>query len=728
MPKKSDGFVFTLLFFLSGMTATVLEVNYGIFEETFYPVFSSPVEWIFFVIMLLALIVSNLLLRAGNHTRLCRFFNSVTIVISTAFSLFLLPVLWLLLLSVFAYGLGLLALIPYFVLALSTRQRFLIEDQTKPRVGIPILLGLLFFAVLIRTQLVLLPAETVMNNASPSIKNAYIRIVETVADRKVFRRECYEYDTFLSRIIPDRKRETNHELYYFVYGAQPGTATLDDGIWRERWNFDADDSIQSEWIGATCPGLHLESSAFDISADTARRVFQYRWEIVFTNESSVYKEAKAFIELPPFAVISGVILRVGEREFTAGEDHLEWWEEPSKLPKGTVTNQVIAETVGQDMIFLRVPSIAPDQSVEVELKLTGVYADRLYILLPRIQEMNFTVPDMLDHEITFSCTDEYDLYANGESIFNLTDDTNFSVTGELFSADDFRFVCQAEPPVYISEIEDLLEYDFAHISRMNTRPVLVIDGSYEVLSALKGLDWDKSAFQAAFIALPDGYYRWKPGRSLNLFIGWKRGFSAVDPTEALVAAFETADGINPTVVYLHGTRQVDFTSLFAHDAGCDDVRLVTYQIGDGVSPLYYHAEYMKHYHRCYALGDIETDVDRVTDIARMYFPDFVSIVEDGLYLGARMESGVMMVAHDDFIRSNPFRLYLYSTALSEWFDDGGIGKTNARLLRNNPLVTPFTPLSAVSYRRVTEPDIPDREAEIPTIPQLPERESFLIWR
>jgi hypothetical protein len=252
-----------------------------------------------------------------------------------------------------------------------------------------------------------------------------LRLMRSLGDRDLLLRYCYDnsrrsggllgvlveggikltIDGFLDDRSAGLTPLAARELYYRVTGA-PFTE-VEPPYRRGSWEFVND----VEWdrdqggtvIGGRVRGLSLRSSRIDGSMDADDAVAYVEWITEFSNTSTVPREARMTLALPPGAVVSRATLWVNgeEREavFASRAAARAAYESVVRARR----DPLLVTTNGADQVFVQMFPVAPGASAKLRIGITAPLElgndGSATLALPAIVDRNFSVDGTLHHSV-----------------------------------------------------------------------------------------------------------------------------------------------------------------------------------------------------------------------------------------------------------------------------------------------------------------------------------------
>ena len=350
-----------------------------------------------------------------NSLKLAGFANAAAIVISLFYSFIYLPMLPFAALTLLV-ALGVLPLAPFFALtaALIMRKQLRRIAATAPNKSFPLTtkgfltslgVGIAIIGVVELPAILTRHGLQMAGSASPQTRSEGIRFLRSYGNRDYLLQRCYDYRGHSLFVLgdwlsPDNpvKADEARDIYYRVTGepfdASPPPLRVNGKTIRQ------DDF---EYRSGTLKGLSLSSSNLDGTIDADGGVGHLNWSLNFDNHSDSDKEARAEIQLPPGAVVTGVIQWIGgvetETQFTGRSDF---------LPAGETFNErqprVVVTTAGRDRVLVQsYPVPAFREGIKIRLSITTPLVlqtkDQARLILPHFNSRNFHIPGDLKHWI-----------------------------------------------------------------------------------------------------------------------------------------------------------------------------------------------------------------------------------------------------------------------------------------------------------------------------------------
>lgn len=394
-------------------------------------IFFDPIPTTWHVLLVIFVPLAQLhcwfAIRRGTPGRLrwAGFINAIAIGISIFYSIVYLPILPLAFLTVMI-GLGFLPLAPYFslVAALLMRlnlNRIAATSASKPfsikKRGLLVGLGV----TLVVLGVIQLPATLTRIglrkavSASPQVRAEGIRFLRTYGNKDALLRSCYNNSGIATDLIGFAYLMGNpveptaaQQIYYRVTGE-----TFDNSIPPERIggrlvpqdSVDFDRDQGGSRIHGKLKGLSLANSKLEASVDADGGVGYMEWTLVFRNDSSDQREARAEVQLPPGGVVSRLTLWVnGEPREAAFAGRGKVTQAYRQVAIRERRDPVLVTTAGRDRILVQCFPVPPNGGemrirFGITLPLPLEELSRAQLLLPYFADRNFRIADDVYHAV-----------------------------------------------------------------------------------------------------------------------------------------------------------------------------------------------------------------------------------------------------------------------------------------------------------------------------------------
>jgi hypothetical protein len=427
-----------------------------------------------------------------RHHRWAPWINAIAIGVAGVYSVMFLPSLPLSTVGILFYGLGLLPWAPVTALISALRLRVHLERYAHAQ-PMPfsswkgILIGIALLAVIdvpatitrIGVHMAISPVE--------SRQARGLHLLRVFGSEDTLLRMCYVRSAqstdligaFLDVSVPITS-DAARDLYYRTTGRAFNSVPppVDTRRGRGRsfrwWPFDFDQGTGN--VGERVEDLWLASSRLDGSVDAVAALGYLEWTMVFRNASSLQREARAQIALPPGAVVSRVTLWIDGEEREAA---FAGRRETTAAYRAVVSQRrdpVLVTSAGPDRISLQLFPVQPRGEMKLRIGMTIPLALRDIhsgvLRLPYFHERNFDVRDSLRHSVWIESKSKLSGMVRAE----VKDEDLSSSTGAVVATRgnvNVAWSPDSRDPAYI--VRQLI-LDDAPVVRPK-RVVLVVDGS-----------------------------------------------------------------------------------------------------------------------------------------------------------------------------------------------------------------------------------------------------------
>ena len=399
-----------------------VEATTHICAETFFDPIPSMWHLLLVIFVPLAQLHVWFVVRRGATIRpvLTGLVNAVAIGISLFYSVVYLPILPLAALTLL-FVIGILPLAPLLSLVASLVMRVQLKQIASTtqqnsfafrKAGL--FTGLAITAVSIGAME--LPASLTRYGlklaASPhaETRSKGIQFLRTFGNREYLLRTCYGRSGWATDLVgslfsvqdPVTPGEAQ-QIYYRVTGdtfdsfAPPrrvgGSLIADEA--------DFDNNQGGTVVAGKVKGLSLFSSKLDGSVDANGGVGYMQWTLVFRNESTAQREARAEVQLPPGAVVSRLTLWVNgeprEAAFAGKGQVRQAYQQVVQQRR----DPVLVTTAGRDRILVQCFPVPSNGEMKVRLGITMPLvledAYNVRLLFPHFLDRNFNIPNDLKH-------------------------------------------------------------------------------------------------------------------------------------------------------------------------------------------------------------------------------------------------------------------------------------------------------------------------------------------
>ena len=482
--------VWTQLSPLSGLMLTIFGVVLPtisiLFELWFHlcaRTFFDPIPTWWHVLLVSSVPVANALILYRTKTKRFRLapfltaLNMATMIIACyytiAFFVLLLPGM----VTVFYFGFGLLPMGPLFAFIVTLYCRRFLSYPPLTRRYRWSLAGLLSAAALLGAlELSVIVSRIglqLADSKQPAVSQTGIELLRTLGSERTMLQACYERPrniTNLAALLLSNGKAINQqkarEVFYRVTGkpfnsVRPPRLYFTNGRWEalDNMTWDFDEGLGGTAVAGRVSGLWLNSSRLDGHIFKRAHLGYLEWTFQFDNQSSLQREARARILLPPGGIVSRLTLWVNgeEREaaFAGRQQTREAYQEVAVRQR---KDPVLVTTSGPDQILMQCFPIPPDggtMKVRIGITTPLVMNSPLQgrLKLPRIIERNFNLTAELKHSLWLQS--QSSLSSDLSTLHSSVGDENEARLigqiddSELLSADATVEVLSPEPSVRV---------------------------------------------------------------------------------------------------------------------------------------------------------------------------------------------------------------------------------------------------------------------------------------
>ncbi len=391
-------------------------------------IFFDPTPTVAHIALLACIPIANLaalmICLRSNFTlaKPVTFLLGTSIGTTVVYSLIFLPVAPFSVMGIVAFGLGLCGLSPFLALAASIvcgrRLKALSHANEKAHRG-TLWAGILVAVVILGAHIVSTAVTNVGMGMAQSSDEATaargVRMIRRFGSEAVLLRACYDlpvnywaYDALEWRGWDTSRREQARTTYYRVAGRQfnsmPPPRLI--GFRSEMTSdFQFDPDVGGTAVNSRVTDLSLESSRIDAVVDPDALTAYTEWTMTFRNNSSVQREARAEIALPPGGVVSRLTLWVhGEEREAAFAGRGKVREAYQQVAVVQSRDPVLVTTCGPDRVLMQCfPVSEGGGTMKVRVGITSPLVpedlSKAHYVLPRFAERNFGVPDGVKHAV-----------------------------------------------------------------------------------------------------------------------------------------------------------------------------------------------------------------------------------------------------------------------------------------------------------------------------------------
>lgn len=716
-----------------GFLAPSYELTSRMCTAMFFDPLPSVLHALIFYLLPISMLVTMVILSRPFtllSSRIAKVCIVYSFVVSIAYSIWFLPISWISVFGILALGLGILGLTPYLlligvILIYKTWRDWVpyeVDEVHKNRVGPSLLLVLPILIVLWWHPIVISVGEAQLESDSPDGQYTGLAVLRNFTSEQELRRHSFNINNrMLGTLVHDEN--VIREAYYYIYGTRPGISARGSGIMgSQRWEFDRDRGSMN--IGKRQDGLSLKESALDAAVE-ARDGYAYtEWTLVFENSNVVAKEARAAVQLPANSVVSKASLWVDGEERDAAFGSTAKVRSAYRSVVRRRMDPLLVTMIGPDQVMVQCFPVPANGTMKIRLGITSPLRGGRMLGLPRLLETNYSVAENLQHAVWV----EGDVRTQAIVAGRRSDGSAAGITmsNEELSRIDTYFEFDVEPPDEYSWSGGSLTLQSVPETEATNPPVLLIDGREDVLDLLREANWSGSDFSGALVAHPFGFSVWDKTMSLDEFLLRVREDGGVNPSPALHEAVRRAISYDASVVWLHGSLPADVRDELALEQlmrrAEHPVQITTLAVSGEVNSLISDLGSMRWFTPYEPTGDLLRDIRGAIARATKH----CVYTEDQVPLGGRVNSGMAFTLKDDVEVTHPYRLYLYSQVMQEWYVSGAVDEElTARALETH-LVTP------VSGAVVLEDDSQyaranlDPSVGVENVPKIPEPEFYVL--
>ncbi len=420
------------------LAAIVVELSSRMCSDIFF----DPLPTIGHVILYALIAVANLAVVIAAFSRrqypplLLGLLNGVAIGVSVFYTILFLPITPISAMAIIVFGLGFLGLSPALAAICSIACRFYLRRMVLAR-GAKKARGLLWGILIAFVALLGMEAPSAvtrigLNMAASSNKDTSdngIRMLRSIGSDEVMLQACYERPgqatdiiSFALAISDPISPQQARTIYYRVTGQAFNSVEPPSITGRGRYNAWDDFNPNFEELGGTTVGgqtrnLELTSSRLDGSIDADAALAYVEWTMIFRNNSSRQREARAQIALPPGAVVSRLTLWVDGQEREAAFAARRKVREAYQAVVRQRRDPVLVTTCGPDRVLMQCFPVPPNGGqMKIRLGITAplnVSEPGSGVLrIPHFMERNFQIPDNTKHMAWFEASSPFAVEGN----------------------------------------------------------------------------------------------------------------------------------------------------------------------------------------------------------------------------------------------------------------------------------------------------------------------------
>jgi hypothetical protein len=344
--------------------------------------------------------------------------------VSLFYTLLFLPLTIPGILAIWVFGLGLLPLSPVLALLcgiiLRGHLRRLGGDPTpKPLPGLwgGLALGFLGLAAAELPVWITRLGLQMAASAEPATQQRGLRWLRRWGHEEIMRRECYGRTRTAEnmdlvgwllvgeRIWPEHARAVYYRVTGRAFNSLPApNVRTGRSRWMalDEWTWDNDQG--GEAVGGRLKGLRLHHSRLDAAVDLGGLLSYTEWTLEFKNDSSVQREARMQLLLPPGGVVARLTLWVnGEEREAAFAGRSQVRAAYEKIAIQRRRDPVLVTTCGPDRVLVQCFPVPPQGGLmRIRLGITAPTAledDQAVYVWPCFLERNFTITEQCRHSV-----------------------------------------------------------------------------------------------------------------------------------------------------------------------------------------------------------------------------------------------------------------------------------------------------------------------------------------
>jgi hypothetical protein len=451
--------------------------------------------------------------------------NAFAIGVATVYALLFLPATPFALIGILVYGLGFVPLAPLLSLicAIVLRGRLRragTEVPPLPGLWRGLALGAATLALLTLPLIITKVGLQMAASDSPAESSSGVRWLRNWGQNEELLRACYGRSGRSGSLYSWGKvinPETARAIYYRVNG-HPFNSVPPPKLYagRLRWNlveqeFTWDEDQGGDAVAGRVRGLSLAASRQDAVLYPDAALAYIEWTLDFQNDSSLQREARAQLLLPPDAVVSRLTLWIDDEERDAAFGGRSQVKTAYKEVVQRRRDPVLVTTSGPDRVLMQCFPVPPGGGhmklrVGITAPLVLTTADTGYLRWPCFAERNFTIASQLQHSLWAESSQPIETAA-GKLHAEQGKPNVYALRGQLRD-DDLSAPLnsiRARRPADITSAwtKDTREPDHSIIrQQIVAPPVTTPDRVILVLDNTKGMEASYPAVSAALAQLP----------------------------------------------------------------------------------------------------------------------------------------------------------------------------------------------------------------------------------
>jgi hypothetical protein len=615
------GTVMIVLFgILLPAVALCIEFGTGMCAEAFFDPIPTPWH-----ILLVAFVpLANLLALVGSGCNWMKgrapllWANGIAMGISAVYVMVFLPITPMAVLAIIFMGMGLLPLAPFSSLlcAIALRRRILNMSEINPaakEIGpthsgwsspasllVGGLLGILLVLMTEVTSAVTLIGAKMTQSDSQAQRTRGINILRRFGNKDEMLRMCYRGDgagmgdfgfragksrSMIGFLFPAIPRIDAQKLFFRVTGkafnSLPPPRGVNPGV-RDEFDFDPD--LGGQTVAGIRKGLSLSGSSIDVQLQRDAAISYTEWTLIFRNEHSQQREARAQIIISPGGVVSRVSLWVNgepcEAAFAGSSLVREAYQ---KVAVQQRRDPLLVTWAGPDRVMIQCFPVPPHGEMKIRLGITaplGLPGDDTAVLrLPCFAERNFSITDQKVHSLWIESDCPYNDALN-QLNYEKADNAKHVLRGTLsdneISAADAKITVSS--PVDAAEIwtpdqKDAKKYI---LQKQVAKPIPIKRQIFLVVDGSAGMAEQYDAVAESLIGLPENTelhvlvasdevidltsaatdHSAKGAKMIAERLHTMAGAGGCDNLPALLQALEGSIGGDKTIIWIHAAQPV----------------------------------------------------------------------------------------------------------------------------------------------------------------------------
>jgi hypothetical protein len=322
--------------------------------------------------------------------------------------------------------------------------------------------------------------------------------------------------------------------------------------------------------------LALSSSRIDGSVDAQAALAYLEWTLEFRNDSADAQEARVQVALPPGAVVSRLTLWIDGREREAAFGTRAQTRGAYETVVRQRRDPVLVTTAGRDRVLLQCFPVPAGGTMKTRVGITAPLGLRSLgegrLVLPRLVERNFQVPEELRHSVWVEATGAVTgaglvstVRDGGASLWGaLSDRELLAETATLAIARDAGRTETWTVDAHEAEHPAIVRQRFATRERAAAHVVVVVDGSVaarkDAPAIARALTQAAPGTVVSVLLAGDDVLRFNDpaGRGGSWGAQLERApfVGGQDNVPALEAAWDEAEAKGAVVLWIHGPQPV----------------------------------------------------------------------------------------------------------------------------------------------------------------------------